>query len=616
MIQSDEHEDFVATLESFKELKSGISGSRIRKLTDYVVNHGRNIEALLSFVIQYSKECPPTHKLGSLYIVDSIVRALMSKSETVKQEGEEENYFLKGVELLNDNIQPLLIDGIERSDLAHLEKIQELINIWDKNNVFNNKPLNAARGRLSELVNSNMIPPSSSSNSSLNPRPAPSNDNKSSSGSKIDQVLNAIPKFENLPVIQVPSGLFSEDISVQDSCLKDLLRKLQVELTKNQKLIQVNKQAPLSIDNSTSSTSSSSRSTRSTQYVGRDSRNDRSRSPPRNKNDRSRAQATSSLHSSRQQQQQQQQQSINGQQGNNHHLYPDEQNVPSNPHFRPKPVSFDPTVPRDHVKVYSRTLFVGGVPQNFKEHDIARMLRQFGEVQSVILNNARKHAFVKVYSRAEAERIMAHFTGGGNPTHGLRIRWAVGFGPRDCCDYQYGYSIIPLARLTEIDFKWSQSAEWGGTGGQPIQTNMVYEEPDIIVGEGVSSKAISQKMPTDKGVLGPKSGKVGQAAAVSQTPIPYGNISPPPPPPPVQTSQIPNVPQMQQQYYNQPLYQQPPSMVYGQNQLLGSVSSAQQQQQSHQSTQPPGQKSPQPPQNFDPTAQLNTLMNILNQTPK
>lgn len=309
MMQSDEHEDFVATLESFKELKSGISGSRIRKLTDYAVNHGRNIEALLSFVIQYSKECPPTHKLGSLYIVDSIVRALMSKSETVKQEeGEEGNYFLKGVELLNDNIQPLLIDGIERSDPAHLEKIQELINIWDKNNVFNNKPLNAARSRLSELVNSNSIPPSSSSNSSLTPRPAPSNDNKSSSGSKIDQVLNAIPKFENLPGIQVPSGLFSEDISVQDSCLKELLGKLQVELTKNQKLVQVNKQAPRSIDNSTSSTSSSSRSTRSTQYVGRDSRNDRSRSPPRNKNDRSRAQATTSLHLSRQQQQQQQQQ--------------------------------------------------------------------------------------------------------------------------------------------------------------------------------------------------------------------------------------------------------------------------------------------------------------------
>lgn len=32
------------------------------------------------------------------------------------------------------------------------------------------------------------------------------------------------------------------------------------------------------------------------------------------------------------------------------------------------------------------------------------------------------------------------------------------------------------------------SAEYGGTGGKPLEGGMVVEEPDIEIGQGVSSK--------------------------------------------------------------------------------------------------------------------------------
>lgn len=52
------------------------------------------------------------------------------------------------------------------------------------------------------------------------------------------------------------------------------------------------------------------------------------------------------------------------------------------------------------------------------------------------------------------------------------------------------------------------SAEYGGSGGKPIESGMVVEEPDIEIGQGVSSKAISRRMQTDKGgQSGPKSGR-------------------------------------------------------------------------------------------------------------
>jgi len=36
------------------------------------------------------------------------------------------------------------------------------------------------------------------------------------------------------------------------------------------------------------------------------------------------------------------------------------------------------------------------------------------------------------------------------------------------------------------------TAEYGGTGGLPIESGMVVEEPDIEIGAGVSSKGMSQ----------------------------------------------------------------------------------------------------------------------------
>ena len=52
------------------------------------------------------------------------------------------------------------------------------------------------------------------------------------------------------------------------------------------------------------------------------------------------------------------------------------------------------------------------------------------------------------------------------------------------------------------------TAEYGGSGGKAIEAGMVVEEPDIEIGQGVSSKAISRRMQTDKGGNnGPKSSR-------------------------------------------------------------------------------------------------------------
>lgn len=184
-------------------------------------------------------------------------------------------------------------------------------------------------------------------------------------------------------------------------------------------------------------------------------------------------------------------------------------NVPGAPHYRPRNLSYDNSLPQGSFKVNSRTLFIGGVPRGMDERQLASHLRPYAEVQSIILNSERKHAFVKVYSRKEAEQVIESFNKDGALP--LRTRWGVGFGPRDCCNYQHGVSIIPIQRLTDADRTWVVLAQWGGSGGQPLQGGMVLDEPDIEIGTGISSKAMSKKMPTNSARNGPKSNRPGEA---------------------------------------------------------------------------------------------------------
>ncbi|RFU76258.1 hypothetical protein TARUN_5961 [Trichoderma arundinaceum] len=167
-------------------------------------------------------------------------------------------------------------------------------------------------------------------------------------------------------------------------------------------------------------------------------------------------------------------------------------------------VEFDPSLPAGHIKVLSRTLFVGGV--TCSEAELRGIFSRYGTVQTCIVNKDKRHAFVKMLTRQDAVLAKDAMEDARGLEYPLRTRWGVGFGPRDCSDYSTGISVIPIHKLTDADRKWMLTAPYGGSGGRPIDTGLCVEEPDIEIGAGVSSKAISRRMQTDKGGSnGPKS---------------------------------------------------------------------------------------------------------------
>ncbi|OHW98413.1 RNA recognition domain-containing protein [Colletotrichum incanum] len=181
-------------------------------------------------------------------------------------------------------------------------------------------------------------------------------------------------------------------------------------------------------------------------------------------------------------------------------------------------IEYDQSLPAGHIKVLSRTLFVGGV-NSMPERQVREIFSRYGKVQTVIVNKEKRHAFVKMISRPDAVRAKEAMEKLAeeqqhSDIQSLRTRWGVGFGPRDASDYSNGVSVIPIELLTEADRKWMLTAEYGGSGGRPIVPGLVVEEPDIEIGAGVSSKAISRRMQTDKsGNHGPRSTRGGRDAS-------------------------------------------------------------------------------------------------------
>lgn len=155
----------------------------------------------------------------------------------------------------------------------------------------------------------------------------------------------------------------------------------------------------------------------------------------------------------------------------------------------PKWTDIDPTLPPGHIKVLSRTLFVGGATGS--EQELRAIFSRFGQVQTCIANEDKRHAFVKMCTRSDAvaaKTAMENVKDHDILSKARQTKWGVGFGPRECCDYSNGISIIPIDTLTDADHKWMVTAEFGGTGGRPIESGLVVEEPDIEIGAGVSSK--------------------------------------------------------------------------------------------------------------------------------
>jgi protein NRD1 len=101
---------------------------------------------------------------------------------------------------------------------------------------------------------------------------------------------------------------------------------------------------------------------------------------------------------------------------------------------------------------------------------------RFDRVQ-IYTNFSNSRAVVKMRSHQDTINVregIASFR-----LRGIRsIQWGLGFSAHCYMDFSTGISTIPIGQVVGIERGMLLTAKHGGTGGFPIQSGMVVEEPN------------------------------------------------------------------------------------------------------------------------------------------
>ncbi|KAI8806371.1 hypothetical protein BJ742DRAFT_362413 [Cladochytrium replicatum] len=142
-----------------------------------------------------------------------------------------------------------------------------------------------------------------------------------------------------------------------------------------------------------------------------------------------------------------------------------------------EPAKQDPAVPKEFLKILSRTVYVGGVTVNVTKEELRVLFEKHVRVDTVMVNYPKFNAFIKLYTRGEAAYVkdVVNRTVISDAT--LKTGWGCGFGPKNLFDYTSGSMLYPILQMGEADKRHiSQSKRGGG----PIQGGTVVEEPDLV----------------------------------------------------------------------------------------------------------------------------------------
>lgn len=450
----------------------GVSGSRIKRLAQLAYENMDLESMIVQRLYSHIKKTPISHKLGALYAVEAVARTYKDNSKH-PEKGEKFSEGLKHIE----EVLPSMFDSLavrqQSSDTA--DKMRKVLDLWVRLEVFNLDLIEDLREKHFTSTTPPGSPPATWAGlpAEVLHGPAlerPKDEPKADAASILQTLANLAKTKEQFssaaPSATEPAQTTNTPSASEPSLLATLLA-------------QTSAPPPRTDHSSDPRGRASSRDPR----LAMD--RDRSRSPGLPSRRDPRREASGESEGSR------------------------------SPRA-PKNVSFDPTlVPMGAICVLSRTLFVGGIPFGYDEAQVKGIIEEFAPTQSVIYHPHKHHAFIKVYSRADAEKVKAQLDERARATNSMtKAKWGVGFGPRDCFDYSKGQSIIPLPRLTEAGKRWACSAKYGGVEGD-LEAGQVMEEPDIVIGTG-SAAANSPNQPYKRQPLQASHPSAGFTPAVPQ----------------------------------------------------------------------------------------------------
>ncbi|EMR08068.1 hypothetical protein PNEG_03508 [Pneumocystis murina B123] len=118
----------------WKARPPGVSGSKIHLLTQIAVQHVKDGGRMAMLLYKHFKKTPGSHKLGVLYVLDSVARAYQDLAE--ENEAVEDGTFSGGLQQLTVLLESLMNDMMFYAPAEHKEKVRKLVDIWERAATF------------------------------------------------------------------------------------------------------------------------------------------------------------------------------------------------------------------------------------------------------------------------------------------------------------------------------------------------------------------------------------------------------------------------------------------------------------------------------------------------
>ncbi|KAI9796410.1 MAG: hypothetical protein M1833_006182 [Piccolia ochrophora] len=129
-----------AALQAMLSLKPpGVSGSKINSVTSLCIANIQSESVLVQKLYTHFKKTPGTHKLGVLYVVDSVTRQWVDhakKTGQVPGSSASDGTFAAGVNRVTELMPVLMTDIIQHAPEDQKDKIRKLVDIWERGSTF------------------------------------------------------------------------------------------------------------------------------------------------------------------------------------------------------------------------------------------------------------------------------------------------------------------------------------------------------------------------------------------------------------------------------------------------------------------------------------------------
>ncbi|CDH50375.1 hypothetical protein RO3G_08120 [Lichtheimia corymbifera JMRC:FSU:9682] len=519
---------FDKELKSILDAKLPVSASKINALQSLAISHPKHHNYIVQCVVRFIETAPPDYRLAGLYVVDAISRTVQKQMRKTADEGnqhsvETEVYLRRFAMVLKDGaLQGCFVPCSSKDK----EKVKKTLDIWELNGVFTKETVDYIR---QSFLNEDYATSSGNYGQNKQPTQHPNHVDSVQSTKVPEPVVDAASLLAKLSSISggnlanLASASTSTTVSTpqasqlsppqqqdKDNALPPALARLLGGIVSTPQSPSSQASAPVAppptvpipvptntgvINNAGLSAPPPPQQQQPSMAATSDPRLrqfPQQSPPPRfqpNTNNvqqpppRTRPSRWNNADDTR---------PIRREQPPLSSMPPSRDMMSPNSHSRPPPPSHpeqqlpgpihDPSLQPGTIRVLTRTLFVGALPESYTQRDVAEIFEKYGRLGSIIVTRkarVKANAFIKFETRAGIEaalRDTANLRLEGSP---VKVNWAYGFGPKKMFDYKLGESIIPLSELSENEKSSLVTAPVGGFQGQAVQDQMTIEEPEV-----------------------------------------------------------------------------------------------------------------------------------------